>query len=123
MDNKNFDEFFSRRESGNEKVFEQDFLPYKRFFNLDTNAYSKGSLDDKYKELIGLSCSLVLRCNDCVLYHLDKCVKLGLNRNEINEAMNISLVIGGSIVVPHLRFALMALEEILPLDSNKNSDN
>ncbi len=117
MESKIFDEFFSRREAGNEKVFEQDFLPYKRFFNLDTNAYSNDTLESKYKELIGLACSLVLRCNDCVLYHLDNCVKLGLNRKEINEAMNIALVIGGSIVVPHLRFALIALDEILPNES------
>ena len=114
-----FDDFKSRRLLGNEKVDEQNFLPYKRFFNLDTNAYTDNSLDSKTKELIGLSCSLVLRCNDCVLYHLENCVKLGLSRDQINEAMNVSLVIGGSIVIPHLRYALIALDEILP-DSEIN---
>jgi AhpD family alkylhydroperoxidase len=103
-----FSEFHKRRESGNMKIMEKDFLPYKRFFNLDTNAYSDGELSRKTKELIGLSCSLLMRCNDCVLYHLENCNSLGANKNEIDEAMNIALVIGGSIVIPHLRFAAEA---------------
>ncbi len=122
MESNLFEDFKSRRALGNEKVNEQNFLPYKRFFNLDTNAYSDGALDDKTKELIGLSCSLVLRCNDCVLYHLENCVKLGLSRSQINEAMNVSLVIGGSIVIPHLRHALIALDEILPNSEINNLD-
>lgn len=108
-----FEEFNNRRTSGNEKVLSQDFLPYKRFYNLDTNAYSDGAVPEKYKELMGLVGSMVLRCNDCILYHIESSVKCGASREEINESMNIALVIGGSIVVPHLRFALTALEELL----------
>jgi len=107
-----FDDFDSRRNSGNELVLTQDFLPYKRFYNLDTNAYSNGALAEKTKELMGLSCSMVLRCNDCILYHLRNAYKLGATIDELNETMNIALVIGGSIVVPHLRFALSALNEL-----------
>lgn len=107
-----FSDFNERRSKGNENISKQDFLPYKRFMNLDTHAYSDGTLNKKSKELIGLACSLLLRCNDCVLYHLKTCVEAGATREEINEAMNISLVIGGSIVIPHLRSALEALDEL-----------
>ena len=107
-----FEDFDKRRNSGNELVMEQDFLPYKRFYNLDTNAYSKGALDEKTKELMGLSSSMVLRCNDCILYHLRNAYNLGATVDELNETMNVALVIGGSIVIPHLRFALTALDEL-----------
>lgn len=108
-----FEEFHERRNKGNELVNSQDYLPYKRFYNLDTIAYSEGALSAKSKELTGLACSLVLRCNDCVLYHIDKAVSYGANREELNETMNIALVIGGSIVIPHLRYAVEAMEERL----------
>ena len=107
-----FEDFDKRRDEGNIQVLNQDFLPYKRFYNLDTNAYSEGALSEKIKELMGLSCSLLLRCNDCVLYHLRNSYNLGASITEINETMNIALVIGGSIIIPHLRFALIALEEL-----------
>ena len=108
-----FEDFDKRRDEGNLQVINQDFLPYKRFYNLDTNAYSVGALSEKVKELMGLSCSLLLRCNDCVLYHLRNCYNLGASVAEINETMNIALVIGGSIIIPHLRFALVALDELI----------
>lgn len=107
-----YEDFDSRRNKGNDMVMDQDFLPYKRFYNLDTNAYSDGALSEKTKELLGLSCSMVLRCNDCILYHLRNAFNLGASIAELNETMNIALVIGGSIVIPHLRFALTALEEL-----------
>lgn len=107
-----FDDFHKRRNEGNAAVIDEDFLPYRRFYNLDTNAYSEGSIPLKYKELMGLSCSMVLRCNDCILYHLEKSFDEGATMAEINEAMNIALIIGGSIVIPHLRFALLALDEL-----------
>lgn len=107
-----YEDFDSRRNKGNDMVMDQDFLPYKRFYNLDTNAYGNGALDEKTKELLGLSCSMVLRCNDCILYHLRNAFNLGASIAELNETMNIALVIGGSIVIPHLRFALTALEEL-----------
>ena len=89
----------------NEKIAEGDNLILKRIFNLDTNAYAEGVLDIKTKELIGLTCSLVLRCDDCVKYHLGKCKELNLNTAEINEAMGVATLIGGTIVIPHLRRA------------------
>lgn len=107
-----FEEFNERRSKGNEEVFSQDFLPYKRFFNLDTNAYKSGALDTKTKHLMGLTGSLILRCNDCVLYHLEQSKSEGATIEELNEAMNIALVIGGSIVIPELRKALMAINEL-----------
>lgn len=104
-------EFKERRESGNKSISELDFLPFKRFYNLDTLAFQEGALNVKSKELIGLACSLVLRCNDCILYHIERCFLIGCTKEEIIESMNISLVIGGSIVIPHLRFACQAIEE------------
>jgi AhpD family alkylhydroperoxidase len=111
-----FKDFKKKRNKGNELIFEQNFLPFKRFFALDNSTYQDGAIPEKYKELMGLSCSLLLRCNDCVLYHLANCHKCGCSKEEITEAMNISLVIGGSIIIPHLRFAYQALEEINELD-------
>lgn len=107
-----FEEFNKRRNNGNNKVFEREYLPYKRFFNLDTNAYKDGALSSKHKHLIGLSGSLILRCNDCVLYHIEQAYNEGATREELDEAMNISLVIGGSIVIPELRKALESIEEL-----------
>ncbi|HPI20477.1 MAG TPA: carboxymuconolactone decarboxylase family protein [Candidatus Kapabacteria bacterium] len=106
-------EFHKRRTEGNNKVLELDFLPFKRFFALDTRCYEDGAIPSKYKELMGLSCSLVLRCNDCVIYHIERSIAEGASRDELNEAMNIALVIGGSIVIPHLRLACEVIDEIL----------
>lgn len=89
----------------NEKIADTDNLILKRIFNLDTNAYAAGILDIKTKELIGLTCSLVLRCDDCVKYHLGKCKEAGFRTEEINEAMGVATLIGGTIVIPHLRRA------------------
>jgi AhpD family alkylhydroperoxidase len=77
----------------------------KRIFNLDTNAFQEGALSKKTKELLGLGNSLVLRCDDCVRYHLEACYHLGLSKEEVVEAMSVSLLIGGTIVIPHLRRA------------------
>ena len=77
----------------------------KRIFNLDTNAFTEGALPKKTKEILGLGNSLVLRCDDCVRYHLEECHKLGMQKEEVVEAMSISLLIGGTIVIPHLRRA------------------
>ena len=99
---KQFNEYRTRM---NEKISEGDNLIIKRIFNLDTNAYAEGVLDVKTKELIGLTCSLVLRCDDCVKYHLGKCKELSLSASEVNEAMGVATLIGGTIVIPHLRRA------------------
>ena len=97
--------FHDYRERMNEKIAAADNLLIKRIFNLDTNAYAEGVLDTKTKELIGLTCSLVLRCDDCVKYHLGKCKEAGFTTGEVNEAMGVATLIGGTIVIPHLRRA------------------
>ena len=96
----------------NEKISEADNLIIKRIFNLDTNAYTAGVLDVRTKELIGLTCSLVLRCDDCVKYHLGKCKEAGFKTEEVNEAMGVATLIGGTIVIPHLRRAFEYWEEL-----------
>lgn len=99
------EEFNAYREKMNEKMLDDNNKIIKRIFNLDTNAYMEGVLPKKTKELLGLGNSLVLRCDDCVRYHLEECHKLGLTKEEVVEGMSISLLIGGTIVIPHLRRA------------------
>jgi AhpD family alkylhydroperoxidase len=105
MKNNIVEEFNVYREKMNEKMLEDNNKIIKRIFNLDTNAYMEGALPKKTKELLGLGNSLVLRCDDCVRYHLEECHKLGLTKEEVVEGMSISLLIGGTIVIPHLRRA------------------
>lgn len=104
------DEFTSYRTRMNKRIAKIDHLGIKRFFNLDTNAYYNGALDGKTKELLGLVASLVLRCNDCVDYHIIRCVDEGWTDDEIIDSMNVALVVGGSIVIPHLRHAIESLD-------------
>ncbi len=106
---KQFNEYRSKM---NEKILSSDSLIIKRIFNLDTNAYAEGALDVKSKELIGLTCSLVLRCDDCVKYHLAKCKEIGFSTAEVNEAMGVATLVGGTIVIPHLRRAYEYWEEL-----------
>ena len=106
------EDFNGYRSRMNEKILASDSLIIKRIFNLDTNAYSEGALDVRSKELIGLTCSLVLRCDDCVRYHLGKCKEIGLSTAEINEAMGVATLVGGTIVIPHLRRAFEYWEEL-----------
>ncbi|MFQ5751054.1 MAG: carboxymuconolactone decarboxylase family protein [bacterium] len=96
----------------NDKILNSGFQDYKKFFALDHKAYIEGALPTKMKELMGLVASMVLRCNDCIFYHLDRCVDEGATREELNEAMNIALIVGGSIVIPHLRYAFEVLDEL-----------
>lgn len=105
-------DFNDYRTRMNEKIMASESLIIKRIFNLDTNAYSAGHLDVKSKELIGLTCSLVLRCDDCVRYHLGKCREVGFSTEEINEAMGVATLVGGTIVIPHLRRAYEYWEEL-----------
>ncbi|MCO6359261.1 AhpD family alkylhydroperoxidase [Roseivirga pacifica] len=100
------EEFNDYRAKMNEKILDGNNVVLKRLFNLDTNAFSPGELDKKTKELIGLACSMVLRCDDCVKYHLGKCHEAGLNKKEVFEAFSIANLIGGTIVIPHLRRAV-----------------
>lgn len=106
------EEFNEYRAKMNEKILGEDNKVIKRFFNLDTNAYAPGELDVKTKEMIGLACSMVLRCDDCIKYHLGKSYEAGLKKEEIFEVFSIALVIGGSIVIPHLRRAVEYWEEL-----------
>jgi len=106
------EDFNAYRSKMNEKIMDSDSLILKRIFNLDTNAFTKGYLDVKSKELIGLTCSLVLRCDDCVKYHLGKCKEVGLTTNEVQEAMGVATLVGGTIVIPHLRRAFEFWEEL-----------
>ncbi len=97
----------------NERILSSGFKPFQRFFALDAGAYDEGAIPVKYKELMGLVGSMVLRCNDCIFYHIDRCVQEGATREELHEAMNIALIIGGSIVIPHLRYAYEMMDELL----------
>lgn len=103
--------FYAYRERMNHRILdEKDHLGIKRFFNLDTAAYREGALDQRTKELLGLVASMVLRCNDCIDYHLTQCVECGVTDGELDEAMNVALVVGGSIVIPHLRHAVETID-------------
>ena len=104
------DEFRAYRTRMNGRIAEIDHLGIKRFFNLDTSAYKDGALDGKTKELLGLVASTVLRCNDCIDYHLIQCVDAGWTDEELYEALNVALIVGGSIVIPHLRHAVETVD-------------
>lgn len=104
------DEFQNYRSRMNERVAEIDHLGIKRFYNLDTNAYKDGALDARTKELLGLVASMVLRCNDCIDYHILQCVDSGWSDEELYDAFNVALIVGGSIVIPHLRHAVESLD-------------
>lgn len=105
MDNNPVDEFNAYRAKMNDKILADNNKIVKRIFNLDTNAFTEGHLSKKTKEVLGLGNSLVLRCDDCVKYHLEACYGLGMTKEEVVEAMSVSLLIGGTIVIPHLRRA------------------
>lgn len=102
--------FRKHRSEMNEKIFDLDHLGIKRFFNLDTNTYKDGALPSETKELLGLVASAVLRCNDCIDYHLEQCAKSGSTKEELVDALNVALIVGGSIVIPHLRHAVETME-------------
>jgi AhpD family alkylhydroperoxidase len=113
MDAKQLEEFRKYREKMNEAILGSDHLGIKRFFNLDTQAYQSGALDAKTKEMLGLVASMVLRCDDCITYHVVRCAEEKVNRNEMIEVFNVALVVGGSIVIPHLRRAFETMDQVL----------
>lgn len=113
-------EFNDYRERMNGKILNEDNLFVKRFFNLDSTAYRAGALDEKTKELLGLVSSLVLRCDDCVKYHLQTCFDLGVSKEEMMETVSIGMLVGGSIVIPHMRRAYEFWEQ-LELNAEANS--
>ena len=97
----------------NDKILNSGFRDFNKFFALDNKAYIDGALPAKMKELMGLVGSMVLRCNDCIFYHIDRSIQEGATRQEMYEAFNIALIIGGSIVIPHLRYAMEILDDLL----------
>ncbi len=104
-------EFTEFRQRMNERILGQDNQVVRRFFALDTQTYKPGALDLKTKELLGLVASMVLRCDDCISYHIAQCMQAGVNRDELFEAFSVSLVVGGSIVIPHLRRGVDFLDQ------------
>jgi len=104
-------DFAEFRKRMNERILEHDNQVVRRFFALDTQTYKDGALNLKTKELLGLVASLVLRCDDCISYHIAQCRDAGVNRDEFFEAFSVGLVVGGSIVIPHLRRAVDFLDQ------------
>ncbi|MBL7978561.1 MAG: carboxymuconolactone decarboxylase family protein [Bacteroidetes Order II. Incertae sedis bacterium] len=105
------EQFRLYRDRMNKRILEQgSHLGIKRVYNLDTNAYRDGALPSQTKELLGLVASMVLRCNDCIDYHLIQCVETGFTNEELEDAMNVALVVGGTIVIPHLRHAYETID-------------
>lgn len=104
--------FLDTRTRLNENVDKADNFLVKRFYNIDHNTYLEGALPAKYKELMGLAASAVLRCDDCINYHIIQSYRLGATRAEQEETINVALVVGGSIVIPHLRRAYELLEQL-----------
>jgi AhpD family alkylhydroperoxidase len=104
--------FNNYRQKMNDRILSSDNLVIKRLFNLDTNTYTEGALSTRVKEMIGLSASMVLRCDDCVKYHLQKCHELGVTTTEVYEVFAISNIVGGTIVIPHLRRAVEFWDEL-----------
>ena len=105
-------EFRQFRERMNTRILGENNLVINRFFNLDGRAYEGGALDVKTKELLGLVASMVLRCDDCITYHVIRCAEEGVTRDEVFETMSIGLIVGGSIVIPHLRRAVDRWDEV-----------
>ena len=104
--------FLDARTRLNSNVEKADNFLVKRFYNIDHNAYLEGAVPAKYKELMGLAASACLRCDDCIHYHIIQSYRLGGSRPEQEDALNVALVVGGSIVIPHLRRAYELLEEL-----------
>jgi AhpD family alkylhydroperoxidase len=107
----NNDDYHNFRKTMDEKIMELDSLSIKRFYAIDTDVYEDGVLPAKTKEMLGLAASMVLRCDDCIRYHLERCIELGVSLDELTEVFEIALIQGGSVVIPHLRRAMEWLRE------------
>ncbi len=105
-------EFTEFRQRMNKRILDEPNQVVRRFFALDTQAYQAGALDVKTKELMGLTASMVLRCDDCISYHVAQCKDAGVTREEMFEAFSVGLVVGGSIAIPHLRRAVDFLDRL-----------
>lgn len=104
-------EFNEYRRRMNERILGTGNIDLKRFWALDSRAYEAGALDERTKELLGLATSTVLRCDDCVTYHIIRCIQLGMTDDELLEALNVALVVGGSITIPHIRRAVEIIDK------------
>lgn len=111
MSGKRVDDFVAFRQRMNARILEHDNQVVRRFFALDTQTYKDGALPVRTKEMLGLVASLVLRCDDCISYHIAECKNAGVTRDEFFEVFSVGLVVGGSIVIPHLRRAVEFLDE------------
>ncbi len=109
---KNVLEFNEYREKMNAKILDSDNLVLKRLFNLDTNTYEEGALPTVTKEMLGLVASMVLRCDDCIKYHLGKCYELGVSTPQVFEVFSVANIVGGTIVIPHTRRAVEYWESL-----------
>lgn len=105
-------EFNAFRERMNSRILSTENRPIKRFFAVDTLTYEAGKLDTKTKEMLGLVASVVLRCDDCISYHIQQCKKEGVTDAELFDVFSVALTVGGSIVIPHLRRAVAFLDEL-----------
>jgi AhpD family alkylhydroperoxidase len=112
MSERTIEKFKEEREELNEVVMKYSGLSIKRFYNLDSQVYREGALPTKTKELLGLVASLALRCDDCIKYHIIQCYEGGVTSEELEEALAVGLVVGGSITIPHLRRAFQAWDEL-----------
>lgn len=106
------EDFRAYRAKMNEKILAADNKVIKRIYNLDTNTYMDGALSSKVKEMMGLATSMVLRCDDCIKYHLERCYALGVTTEELFEIFSVADLVGGTIVIPHMRRAVEYWEEL-----------
>lgn len=120
---KSINEFKAYRTEMNERILNSGFRDFNKFFALDNKAYIDGALNAKTKELMGLVASMVLRCNDCILYHIDRSIQERATEQELYETFNIALIVGGSIVIPHLRYAVEKMDEIFNEIKNEKNNN
>lgn len=116
---KRIEDFQAFRKKMNERILAADNRAIKRFFSVDTLTYEPGALDVKTKEMLGLVSSMVLRCDDCVAYHITRCREEGVTEPEFFDIFSVALTVGGSIVIPHLRRAVAFLDEILEQSADK----
>lgn len=118
-------EFRASRRRKTDNLLKEDHRDLKRFFALDSSAYrdlsQDGGLDEKTKELLGLVASTVLRCNDCIAYHCDRCVEVGWQKAQLLDALNVALVIGGSITIPHIRTVWEVVEQLYDEKAQKTA--
>ena len=113
----NLKEYNEYRHMMNERILSGDNLEIKRFWALDSRAYEPGALDEKTKELLGLATSMALKCDDCVTYHIVRCIQLGVTDEKLLEALNVALVVGGSITIPHIRKAVETMDKCRELQN------